>query len=406
MRLLHTSDWQLGLARYYLDADARARHAADRLEAVRRLGEIARAEGAAALVVAGDVFDSNRVDGTTLRRGLDAMGSVGVPVLLLPGNHDPLDAGSVYRSQVFRAARPENVRVLDGDEPVEVAPGLEVVGAAWPSRRPGADLVAALAARLDPAPAGRVRVAVAHGAIAETSPDRDDPAAISLEAAERAIGEGRFHYLALGDRHSATRVAERVWYSGTPEATDFVEERPGRALLVDLAEGGCRVEERQVGRWRFLQQAFRLAGDGDVERLAAWLEEVEEKPRAAVRLTLEGGLSLHARARLDGLLEAARERFASVEAGAGEGGWVVLPDEVDREALGLAGWAERAFEALLAETEGRAAGGAGAIAGDEASRSPAGAPGRATEDPGAPAPDPAIARDALALLYRLAGPAG
>ena len=384
MRFLHTSDWQLGLARYYLDADARARHAADRLEAVRRLGEIAHEDGAAAVVVAGDVFESNRVDGTTLRRGLDAMGSVGVPVLLLPGNHDALDAGSVYRSAVFRAARPGNVRVLDGEEPIEVAPGLEVVGAPWPSKRPGTDLVAALAGRLDPAPAGRLRVCVAHGAVAETSPDRDDPAAISLAAAERAIAEGRFHFLALGDRHSATRVAERVWYSGTPEATDFVEERPGHALLVELDAGGCRVEERPVGRWRFLQQAFRLAGDGDVDRLASRLEEAEEKPRTAVRLTLEGGLSLHARARLDGLLEAARERFASVEVHAGEGGWVVLPDEVDREALGLAGWAERAFEALLAEAAG----------------------GSPADAPGASETDPAVARDALALLYRLAGPPG
>jgi len=379
MRLLHTSDWQLGLTRYYLDADARARHAADRLEAIRRLGEVARREGAAAVVVAGDVFESNRVDGTTLRRGLDAMGAIGLPVLLLPGNHDALDAGSVYRSQVFRSARPDNVRVLDG-EAVEVAPGLEVVGAPWPSRRPGADLVAALAARLEPAAAGRLRVVVAHGAIAETSPDRDDPAAISLAAAERALAEGRFHYLALGDRHSASLVAERVWYSGTPEATDFVEERPGRALLVELDGGGCRVEELQVGRWRFLQQAFRLAGDGDVERLAGWLEEVEEKPRAAARLTLEGALSLHARARLDALLAAAGERFASVEVAAGEGGWLVLPDEVDRETLGLAGWTERAFDALLAEAEGRS--GAG---------------------PGDGEADPAAARDALALLYRLAG---
>jgi DNA repair exonuclease SbcCD nuclease subunit len=369
MRFLHTSDWQLGLRRYYLDQDAQARFAADRFEAVRRLGEVARREGAACVVVAGDVFESNRVDRRTVLRGLDAMRSVELPVLLLPGNHDPLDASSLYRCAAFRDERPENVRLLDGEAAVEVAPGCEVVGAPWSSKRPLADLVAARAAALPPA-AGRLRVLVAHGAVDTLAPDPDEPALIRVEAAERALAEGRFHYLALGDRHSVTRVGERIWYSGTPEATDFDEERPGRVLRVDLDASGCRVEELEVGRWRFLPLAFHCAGEADLERLRGELDALDDRSRTVLRLSLEGQLPLHARAALDRLLADAGERFAAVDRTGG--GLALVPDDLDRGALDLGGYAAAAFDELLAESRGDG-------------------------------PEARVAADALALLYRLAG---
>lgn len=372
MRFVHTSDWQLGLARYWFEPEAEARYQQDRLEAVRRLGEVGRRAGAELVVVAGDVFESNRVDGRTLRRGLDAMADVRLPVFLLPGNHDPLDAASVYRSRAFRAACPANVRVLDGTTPVEIRPGVEVVGAPWMSKRPQEDLVAALAGELEPA-AGTLRIAVAHGAVDSLAADPDDPALVRLDAARRALDEGRFHYLALGDRHSATRVDERIRYSGTPEVTDFTEERPGRVLVVDLSDGGCEVEEHRVGCWRFLARSVELTDGEEVARLATELEDLEDKPRTAVRLALSGALSLHARSVLDELLAAATERFAAVLL-PGEGPRL-LPDAVDREALDLAGYAAQAFDHLLAESRGE---------GEEA----------------------ATARQALALFYRLAGDAG
>lgn len=370
MRFLHSADWQLGLPRHALAGDARGRYADDRFEAIVRIGAVAAEVEAAFVVVAGDVFDSNRVGARTVRRGLDALGAVPVPVLLLPGNHDPLDAASVYRSALFAAARPPHVEVLADGAPREVVPGIEVVAAPWTTKRPGTDLVAELAAGLAPAPG--LRVAVAHGAVDELSPDRDDPAAIGLEAARRALTDGRFHYLALGDRHSVTRVDERIWYAGTPEATDFDEERPGRVLVVELAAGACRVEERVVGRWRFVRHAFDLAAEPDVARLAAWFDEQPEKARTVLQLTLAGELPLHARVRLDETLEGAAERFAAVDCRDQE--LVALPDVLDRDALELSGYAERAFERLLADSRGT---------GEEA----------------------AAARDALALLYRLAGPA-
>ncbi|WQD12489.1 MAG: hypothetical protein U1U88_000445 [Lawsonella clevelandensis] len=46
---------------------------------------------------------------------------------------------------------------------------------------------------------------------------------ISVAALEEACRSYQLDYLALGDRHSQTQVGEsgRIWYSGSPEVTDF-----------------------------------------------------------------------------------------------------------------------------------------------------------------------------------------
>lgn len=387
MRFLHTSDWQLGMRRYFLDGEAQARFTGERFDAVVRLGELARAERCDFIVAAGDLFESNQVDRRTVLRALDALRSVEVPLFLLPGNHDSYDAASVYRSPDLLTGLPETVHLLTDRRPVEMAPGVEVAGAPWPTRQPRGDLVAEAAAELDPLPGG-VRVLVAHGRIDEGARDPGEPALIRLEAAERAIAEGRFHYLALGDRHSATRVTDRIWYSGTPEPTAFDEERPGRALLVEIepgvgATGRCRVEERRIGAWRFVAEERRLGGEDDVAELEAWLESLPDKPRTVLRLSLVGQLPLHARVRLDDLLERARDRFGGVDHWQAASDLVLVPDDLDRDRLGLGGWAGAAVDRLLAEARGEGGTAGGGVRVEEA--------------------EVAAARDALALAYRLAG---
>lgn len=370
MRFIHTSDWQLGIRRRFLDPDAQARWADARLAAVRRIGEIAAEEQAELVVVAGDVFESNQLDRRTVGRALEAIGAIPVPVFLLPGNHDPLDPASIYDTPAFRRA-PAHVHVLRSAEPVQVRPGLEVVGAPWRSKRPLENLVAAACAPLEPSEA-TLRICVGHGAVDALAPDSADPALIDLAAAERALAERRVHYLALGDRHSATEVGTsgRVRYAGTPEQTDYDEVRAGRVLLVELDGKGCRVEEREVGTWSWRRGDLDLAPADGVETVRRFLADVPSKARAIVRLGLRGALTLSGRAELDALLAEEREVFAAITMSEGRTDLATLPGE-DLGDLGLSGFARDALEELSARVQA----------------------------------DPAdvAASDALALLYRLAG---
>ena len=374
VRFLHTSDWQLGMTRHFLRPEAQARFGVARIDAIRTIGGLAAEHGSHFVVVAGDVFESNLVDRSIVLRALDAMREARVAFYLLPGNHDPLDAGSVYTSRVFRENQPPNVHVLSGD-PVQVEPGVTIVGAPWLSRRMSAD---PLAAALDRA--GEVEgtlIVVGHGAANTLVPDMDTGALIDVAAAEAAVAAGAVQYIALGDRHSRTAVGSsgRIWYSSSPEPTDYDEDDPGWALLVEASETACDVRAVKTSTWKFVRQSFELAGRGDIGRVRTWLDGLANKERTILKLSFIGALNLAGRAELDDVLAHHAEMFAAIEQWERHTDLVLLAEETDFSDLGLSGFAEAAAEELAVSAGGE---------GDHA----------------------AGARDALALLYRLSrGPA-
>src|ERR1700751_2144462 len=142
MRFVHTADWQLGMTRHFLAGEAQPRYSAARRDLVAALGSLAADGGAEFVVVAGDVFEHNQLAPQVISQSLEAMRAIGIPVYLLPGNHDPLDASSVYTRALFTADRPDNVVVLDRAGVHEIRPGLEIVAAPWRSKAPTTDLVA------------------------------------------------------------------------------------------------------------------------------------------------------------------------------------------------------------------------------------------------------------------------
>jgi DNA repair exonuclease SbcCD nuclease subunit len=371
VRFIHTADLQLGMTRNFLDQDAQARYAQARIDVLSAIGELADAEHAEFVVVAGDVFETNRVRPRTVGRALEALASIPVPVFLLPGNHDPLDAATVYRSPTFAGSAPPNVVVLESSSPIEVGGGVQVVGAPWTTKRPLRDLVAGACDSLTADPTC-VRVLVGHGAV-DTFAEFHNPAVIGVAAAETAISEGKVHYIALGDRHSTTQVGEtgRIWYAGTPEPTAHDETDAGNVLLVELANGICTVKPTEIGTWRFVAEAIELDTELGLQSLPDWLNRLPAKDRTIVRLTLSGVLSLSQYTRLEEILDAAREVFGSIEEWEPTSQLLVRPEDDDFADLGLSGFAKSAVAQLRA---------------------------LATSD----APDAETARDALSVLVRLA----
>ena len=136
IRFLHTSDWQLGMTRHFLSEGAQERYSQARFDAIRTMGRIAKDENCQFMLVCGDAFESNQVDRKTVARAMEALKEVSVPVFILPGNHDPLNAASVYRSSTFIERKPAQVQVIETAAPIKIAEGVELVGAPWMSKRP------------------------------------------------------------------------------------------------------------------------------------------------------------------------------------------------------------------------------------------------------------------------------
>ncbi|WP_018180583.1 metallophosphoesterase family protein [Jongsikchunia kroppenstedtii] len=366
---VHTADWQLGMTRRFLDADAQARFTASRIDGIGRIGGLARAHHAEFVLVCGDVFEDHQVSPQVVRRALDEMGDIGLPVYLLPGNHDPLDRASIYRASTFERHRPANVHVLDAGV-TRIRDGVELVAAPWTSKRPLTDLLADQVTRLPHHDA--VRIVAGHGIVDALDPTAANPAAIGVSGLQEALADGLIDYVALGDRHSVTDIGDsgRIWYSGAHEVTDFDsrEADPGHALVVTASRSAVQVQRHSVGQWTFRSIETEINTAADVESLAAQLESIPAKSRSVLRLRLSGVVSLETNTVLEELLETAADRFAAVQRWTDPDRRLLLeptPDDLAR--LGLTGYASATADELAA-----------ASAAD------------------------ASARDALALLYRLA----
>ncbi len=372
VRFLHTSDWQLGMTRHFFSEGAQERYNQARFDAIRTLGRLAMEENCQFMAVCGDVFESNQVDRKTVARALEALKEVPVPVYILPGNHDPLNEASVYFSSVFVQGKPAHVTVIADATPIQIKEGVQLVGAPWLSKRmvlnPFDDAIASLEPMI-----GVTRIVLAHGIVDSFTPKQDDPGVLAAENLEQTVKDKKASFIALGDRHSLTRVGvgERIWYSGTPEVTDFGENQAGFAHVIELDGDKVITKPVHVGQWNFIEKDRVDVNAGeDIEALRKMLESMEHKERTVLKLNLVGSISLTQEATLQRSLDTISQVFASFQLM--DGGLTVLPDDADFSGLGFSGFADANIERLREKMVGES---------DEK----------------------VVARDALMLLVRLGG---
>jgi DNA repair protein SbcD/Mre11 len=237
LRVLHTADVHLD-SDAYGDPAARAAHRERERGVFRRIVDCVTSERADLLLIAGDLFDHNRVPDETVEFVRGELGRVRIPVVVLPGNHDCLRTNAIYdRHDLTSGAR--HVRVigrLEGER-VEL-PELDAVvwGRAMEEHEPGFSPLAGLPSR----DRGRWCIAMGHGFFYEERqrPDRSSP----IFAEE--IRDAGWDYVALGHHHARADVSQggvAAHYAGAPTM-----DGPGSeaVLSVDLAPGAdVRVRE-------------------------------------------------------------------------------------------------------------------------------------------------------------------
>jgi DNA repair exonuclease SbcCD nuclease subunit len=282
MKFLHTADWQIGMrAAHAGAASSRVREA--RVESATRIIDIARNEGAEFLLIAGDTFENNGIDRAMVQKIGDILARFGGPVYVLPGNHDPLDIGSVWEHPVWSSHI--DVHVLREARPVKLPSGVlfpcPILGA-----RPASDPTHWIADD----DSRTVRIGVAHGAV-EGNPLIEPSLPIRRDIATR----GRLDYLALGHWHSTATYEDsdgriRMAYSGTHEATSFRERDSGNVLVVEIAEPGSKAEVRTIstGSLHWESTEMMLIERGQLTELRKRIEAMPLSQPTLIEIRLNG----------------------------------------------------------------------------------------------------------------------
>jgi Calcineurin-like phosphoesterase len=217
----------------------------------------ARALRADAVLLAGDTFDNHRVSASVLHETAALLSGSGLPVILLPGNHDPIMPDCLFRRAGLDSMKNIYVFGVDGRHFVEL-PHLDV------------EIFGFAHIGMDDAPPINVprprqlrwQVVMAHGHYVPPA-EWQEQAHRSWKISDTDIAATRADYLALGHWDRAAQVGNgRViaHYSGSPDLAESVN-----VITLDRRSGvSVRREKITFGpaaRAAMTTTTKRLAGD-------------------------------------------------------------------------------------------------------------------------------------------------
>ncbi len=302
MKFLHTADWQIGMkASHVGEAGKRVRE--QRIETIGSVIEVARENQVEFILIAGDTFQDNGVDRILVQKAADILVKAGIPVYIIPGNHDPLAPGSVWDHPVWKST--ENVFVLREESPINI-PGGILFPCPILEKHSGKDPTLWI-----PDTGEGIRIGLAHGTV-EGIPAEELEYPIPRNAADRKS----LDYLALGHWHSYAAYtspdgAVRMAYSGTHEPTKFGERDSGNVLIVEIPEAKATpgITSLQTGKLRWDTRIDELREAGDLSRLRKEMESAENPEHTLLNLRASGVIPAEEYAQIERMLQITSSRF-------------------------------------------------------------------------------------------------
>lgn len=244
LRVVHTSDVHLGAYSGLRGDYASERHSLMQ-DAFIGVIDLANREHADVLLIAGDLFDNDRIHESVVTFAAEQIARFGGRTFLIPGNHDPMDPGKIYWRHDMEAIAPCLTIFREPAGQVVESDDLDLVlwGRAYIDSDRYFRPLEGLPERQD----GRWHIAMAHGHfVAEGA---NSIHSLLIHEAEIAAAAGHWDYMAFGHWEPHADVSAggtTAIYSGAPMPLADANGRAGWAALVDFDESGVNWQLRRV----------------------------------------------------------------------------------------------------------------------------------------------------------------
>ncbi len=315
LRFLHVADLHLGLRITRFEGTAIDRIREARFAALERIRtEASRSESPYHFVIiAGDLFDDVRVSRSISNRTFKLLESFPVPVLLIPGNHDPQEPGSLWETPPWNSEQKQRVHLLCERKPFTGIDGVTI----FPCpvfRKRSADNPTRWIIDHPRTDADGFRIGIAHGSVM----DRPDLPTDDHPISPTAPSDLDLDYLALGHWHrqklyidtsSATRMAYAGvhepmrfrddtqvagWqpYSSGTNREEFLDTGDGNALKVTIKEPKQTpsVESISVQHFQWISRSETITNETEFDSLLQRVAEQQDYERMLLKLKLAGTL--------------------------------------------------------------------------------------------------------------------
>ncbi len=278
IKILHAADFHLDSPFDSLsDEKARERRREQR-ELFMSLAELCENERVQAVLLPGDLLDSERSGFETSELLEEVLGRIRAEVFIAPGNHDFLSPLSPYSVLTLSP----NVHIFKTSEITKLSfpeKGFTVWGAGF-TNSSSPPLLAGFKPLREPG----VNLMLLHG-------DLNMPKSPYNPIAEAEIAASDMDYVALGHVHSFggfKRAGGTCYaYSGCPEGRGFDETGEKGVIIGTVGEGVCDLKFHPLGGRRYETLALDLTEKRDAE--AALLEALpRESGRDIYKIVLQG----------------------------------------------------------------------------------------------------------------------
>lgn len=257
MKLLHTSDWHLGMV-----LRGGMSYAEDQRYAINEICKIAVNEGVDGILLSGDVFDKSIASGEALRLYDEVITHIcvelNIPIYIIAGNHDGAERLSALNELLKRSglniagSLTKEPHVVRGDGvDIFMLPWISTdkVRAIYPEQAEEiASMEDAYRVVLDSYRAsfveGHQNILLSHAFIFNAETSVSDRAAEVGRATQvsSAVFDG-FDYVALGHLHAPQSVNKHIRYSGSLMAYSFGKEEGQQksVTIIDTADFSIKV---------------------------------------------------------------------------------------------------------------------------------------------------------------------
>lgn len=211
---------------------------------------LAREENVDLVISAGDIADSNRLAPATVNFIVDELNKLEVPLVILAGNHDCLDQGSLYRRQQWSRLR--HWYLFDQEHATFTFPDLSLAVHGRPNTArtsPASPLQG-----LTPAADMKWNLAAAHGSLQIEGKSAPDDHPLTFDE----IGASQMDYIALGHWHNFYQFSHQgvtACYAGAASTASFAHEDSGTVNIVEFSAAGVEIRRAPVSHYRWRQAA-------------------------------------------------------------------------------------------------------------------------------------------------------
>lgn len=256
--IVHTADLHLG-SLFSSTPEVAAERKGEQLDTLKQILDLCISRSADALLIAGDMFDSMKVERRLLNDVKEMLGHYDLRIFITPGNHDPATPDSCYNEEW-----PENVHIFRGGmEKVEIP---EKNTCVWGAGFTKSYSDETLLKNFMPVNS-RINVLVLHGELttSEFSDSRYNP--ISVEALKNCGAD----YVALGHIHTYEHYEHNDFiycYPGAPAGRGFDETGEKGVLCGYAAKGFAHVDFYPLNSRQYFTEKLDVSGCESTQQFA------------------------------------------------------------------------------------------------------------------------------------------